>query len=533
MDNARGRRPGWIVVVLATVPLIVTACSGSVAATDATTSGTAGAATGATTAGSSGAATAAGIDWHPCDPNPELECADVPVPVDWADPDGKQLTLAVLRHPASKPDQRIGTMFIDPGGPGDTGVGLVRGGGGDIDEWGRGRFDVIGWDPRGTHGSSPMHCFNSDAEEAAFWNGVAIPSTPAESAAFAERTTDLAQRCGQVMGDLLNHISTVDTVRDLDHLRELVGDDKITYVGLSYGTMIGQIYANMFPGKVRAMLLDGVVDPVAFTTSAETRSAADSASTDEVFGKFLELCEQAGPDKCALAGHGETAADRVAGLFAQARQAPIPAPNSPAGQLVYSDLQVSSFSPLRDPHLWPGYAQQLEAAVEGDGSALATAAYQWREPKSWAETTKSTSISCLDGPATKPVSDWPTVIGDLTAGSAMSGAIQGWWLWAPCASNWPGTSEHRFTGPWDAETGVPIVLIGTRYDPNTAYRNAQHAEELLGNAVLVTHDGYGHVSIQDPSVCIDQMRTSYLVDLVAPAKGTVCAADGRPFNYPS
>ena len=175
-----------------------------------------------------------GIDWTDCGGG--LQCANVPVPLDWNDPGGQQITIAVIRRPASKPDQRIGTMFVDPGGPGDTGVGLVRGGGDDLDKWGDGRFDIIGWDPRGTHASSPVNCFSSDADAAAFWNGAAIPSTPAESDAYVARMTDLAQRCGAVMGPLLSHISTTDTVRDLNRLRELVGEDTLTYGGLSYGT---------------------------------------------------------------------------------------------------------------------------------------------------------------------------------------------------------------------------------------------------------------------------------------------------------
>jgi pimeloyl-ACP methyl ester carboxylesterase len=321
---------------------------------------------------------------------------------------------------------------------------------------------------------------------------VAIPSTPAESEAYQRRTTELARRCGEVMGPLLSHISTTATVRDMERLRQLVGEETMTYVGLSYGTMIGQVYANMFPERVRAMMLDGIVDPVAFTTSAETRSAADAASTDEVFGQFLMRCEQAGPDRCALAAHGEPPAERVARLFERVRQAPIPAPNAdPPGELLYSDLKTTSFAPLRDPSLWPDYARMLDAAVDGDVSALATAGYQTRSSQAYNEATKSASISCLDGPAAKPSTDWPTVIGGLTASSTMSGAIQGWWLWAPCASNWPASSTDRFTGPWNAKTKTPILLIGTRYDPNTGYQNAVRSEQLLGNAVLLTHEGYG------------------------------------------
>ncbi len=454
------------------------------------------------------------------------------VPLDWSDPDGEQITLAVIKRLASKPDQRIGTMFTDPGGPGDTGIGLIRGGGGDdIDAWGDGRFDLIGWDPRGTHASSPVKCFTSDTEAAAFWDGAVIPSTPEESAAYADRMTDLAQRCGEVMGPLLSHISTTDTVRDMDRIREVIGEETITYAGLSYGTMVGQMYANMFPERVRAMMLDGIVYPPDYVASAETRSTAGASATDEVFRQFLTLCDQAGPDKCALAGHGEPASARVARLFAQVEQAPIPAPNaSPPGELHYSDLQISSFSPMRDPHQWPAYAEALNAAVDGDVSALVTTSQQARTPAAFDESTKSSAISCLDGPAAKTVADWPTVIGNLTASSTMSGAIQGWWVWAPCAANWPATSHDRYTGPWDAKTATPILLIGTRFDPNTAYRNAVRSQLLLGNAVLLTHQGYGHLSFTDPSACIEEARTRYLVDLELPAPGTVCVADHQPFN---
>ncbi|WP_169312459.1 hypothetical protein [Nakamurella multipartita] len=159
----------------------------STSAGTATSSGNAG---GATTSGSSavspssGTATT-GIDWTSC--GERLECATVPVPLDWADPGGEQINLAVIKQLASKPDQRIGTMFLDPGGPGDTGIGLIRGGGDDIDKWGDGRFDLIAWDPRGTHASSPVKCFATDADAATFWDGVALPSTPDESTVYAAR----------------------------------------------------------------------------------------------------------------------------------------------------------------------------------------------------------------------------------------------------------------------------------------------------------------------------------------------------------
>jgi pimeloyl-ACP methyl ester carboxylesterase len=454
------------------------------------------------------------------------------VPLDWADPTGEQIELSVIRYPATKPDQRVGSMFFNPGGPGDTGVGLVRESGPDLSAWGDGRFDIVSWDPRGTNASSPVNCFRTDDEAAAFWKDVAVPFTDEESAAYQRKMVDLAKRCGDVMGPLLSHISTADTARDLDRLRELTGEEQLTYVGFSYGTMLGQTYANMFPQRVRAMMLDGVVDAVPYTASAEDRAANDAASADAVFDEFARLCDQAGPSRCALAGHpGQTAAQRVDGLFEALRTGTIPAPHAdPPGELVYSDLQLSAFSPLRRPDLWPAWAEQLNAAADGDASELKTQARLWQLPTSWAESTKSAAISCLDGPAKVSSADWPTVIPKLVEVSRWEGAIEGWWLWAPCASNWPAHSDDSYAGPWDATTKVPILVIGTRHDPNTAYQNAQRVAARFGNAVLLTHDGYGHVSDKDHSTCIEEWRVKYLVDLEAPPAGTICAADTKPFS---
>ena len=187
-----------------------------------------------------------GIAWTRCTEPPaarsnQLQCAMVPVPLDWAKPNGTKIELAVIRRLASRPQQRIGSMFVNPGGPGQSGYDLVANSGQDFDESGEGRFDVVSWDPRGTNRSSPVECFTSQAAEDRFWAGVFVPITPAESASYQPKTVELARRCGEVSGALLSHITTTDTARDLHALRALVGDRKITYVGLSYGSMIGQI----------------------------------------------------------------------------------------------------------------------------------------------------------------------------------------------------------------------------------------------------------------------------------------------------
>jgi pimeloyl-ACP methyl ester carboxylesterase len=441
----------------------------------------------------------AAIAWHPCSGAAALDCARVAAPLDWDEPDGATLSLAVIRHRASDPARRLGTLFVNPGGPGESGVSLLRGGAGDgLDAWGDGRFDVVSWDPRGVGASAPVRCFRSAAAERRFWVSARIPTTRAASRRFSARATDLARRCGQVSGQLLAHITTADTARDLDHLRALVGDDQLTYAGLSYGSMLGQTYANLFPDHVRAMLLDGIVDAVAYSAGAEARVANGVSAADAVFAHFRTV----------------TGAPALTPLLAR----------TPIGDLTAGDLLLSQFAPLRDPALWPSDAADLQAAARGNGSKLEAAARPARSPTAWAGATTSAAIACADAPAHQPASAWPQVIGHLQRVSHLQGLVQGWWLWAPCAS-WPIRGQDAYRGPWNARTPNPILLIGTRHDPSTPYANAVRAAHLLGNAVLLTHDGDGHISYTDPSACIERWRTAYLVHLRTPPSGTVCHAD--------
>jgi pimeloyl-ACP methyl ester carboxylesterase len=348
-------------------------------------------------------AVGAPIAWGECDPPGEgLQCARIRVPLDWDRPKGRTIKLALIRHLASKPDERIGTLFINPGGPGDTGVGLLQGDPEGIDAFGGGRFDVVSWDPRGTNASTKTVCFRSDAAQSRFWAGDAYPMTRAQAKRFMPHAAELARRCGKVSGWLLPHISTADTARDLDHLRALMGEEKLTYIGLSYGSYLGETYANMFPDRVRAIVLDGIVDPVRYSKSAEARVAMWSDAADDVFGRFLSLCGGAGPERCALAGGGRSPAERWQRLRARLKRGPIPAPTAnlhgvARDTLSYSDLLISQFQPLRAPVSWPQNARDIDAAVRGDGSALETGASFFRSPTGWAAATASAAIQCAEG----------------------------------------------------------------------------------------------------------------------------------------
>jgi pimeloyl-ACP methyl ester carboxylesterase len=449
--------------------------------------------------------------------------------LDWDRPGGAKISLAVIRHLASRPGQRIGSLFVNFGGPGVAGVPAVREAGALLDGLGGGRFDVVGWDPRGTGESTHVRCFASESGPARFWGpDWTIPTTPAESRRYVPQTIDYARRCEALSGALLAHISTADTVRDLDYLRQLVGDRQLTYRGLSYGTFLGQTYANMLPRRVRAMILDAVIDPIAFTTSVEAGIVTATADSNLVFEEFLALCQKAGPN-CKLAAKGPVA-PRVRALLKRLREGPIAARSAPPPrQLRYGDALTALWLTLGDPSSWPQLAAELDAAADGDGSALATRVRDARGSLQEA-LVPAVALQCADKPLPRPgaVRAWPTVIKRLRDNAFVS-QVEGWWLWAPCAS-WRTRSADRYSGPWNASTPNPILVIGNRYDPRTAFANARSAARRLGNAVLLTLDGYGHTSDQDPSACIDRAVRRYLITRSPPPDGTVCQPDRQPFD---
>ena len=439
------------------------------------------------------------------------------------------MSVQVIRHLASRPERRLGSLFVNGGGATGS-VQLVRSEGARLDALGQGRFDVVGWALRGTRGAEPMvRCFADQQRRTRFWNGLSIPSTQAQSSAYLPRTIAFTRRCEAVSKRLLAHVSTTDDARDLNHLRRLVGDRRLTYSAVSYGTFLGQTYANMFPGRVRAMALDGLVDPRIVVRGAEARFANTVVAMDRGLRTFASLCQRAGPTRCALAGHGAVA-PRVARLLARVRRAPIPAPNaSPPGKLSYGDFSAALFASLTNPAAWPQLAQDLEQAATGDGSALATQARAVLAGTRTADGEASTAITCTDSPARRNPDDWPRVIARLTRVSQVGGPFAGWSSWAPCAS-WPARAAERYHGPWNRGTKNPVLVVGTTFDPATPFANARRVSRLLGDAVLLTHEGYGHTSEADPSACVTRTTSRYLVELRTPSRGTVCPSDQEPFD---
>ncbi|HEX8156738.1 MAG TPA: alpha/beta fold hydrolase, partial [Solirubrobacteraceae bacterium] len=242
-----------------------------------------------------------------------FECATVPVPLDYDGPDGETISIALTRLPASDPSKRIGSLFLNPGGPGASGVDYVVGAGPFLyTPEVRARFDLVGFDPRGIARSDGLRCFGTPKQWGVLLPPFAFPTTPDEERLKATIDRSLIGACSKHARSIIDHMSTANVARDLDVLRGAVGDEKLSYAGLSYGSYLGVTYANLFPDHVRALVVDGVLDPIAWATGRDneattlpfsTRLRSD-AGTQATLKEFFRLCDEAGP-ACAFSGGSE------------------------------------------------------------------------------------------------------------------------------------------------------------------------------------------------------------------------------------
>jgi pimeloyl-ACP methyl ester carboxylesterase len=482
---------------------------------------------------------------------PGFDCATATVPLDYTDPDGPTIDLALKRRPADDQDNRIGSLFLNPGGPGGSGVNFVSVAPFAYTPEVLARFDVIGFDPRGVARSAPLVCF--DTFDEFFETFAFLPPFPvnrAEERQVAQGYASYTDRCAKDADPVLAHMSTGNVARDLDLLRAAVGDEKLSYAGYSYGTQVGSTYANLFPANVRVLVLDAVLDPIAWTTGESPAQAQrEPASTREhsdrgsyaALQQFFALCASAGPERCALAASGDPRAtyDRLA---RQLRYQPV---DVPLGfglyqRVGYADLVAGTLGALYDPTSWPLLAEAVVQLVDLRNPYRAGATWQQLEqrlgledePEEPEETMFQTNegfdgVTCLDGDNPDRASDWARAGAAADRSAPYFGRL---WTWISIAcATWPADDPGRYAGPWNAETANPVLVVGTRYDPATRYENAQRLADLLPSSRLLTLDGYGHAALAQ-SQCIDAAVGAYLVAGQLPEEGTVCTPDLAPFE---
>ncbi len=451
------------------------------------------------------------ISWTPCT---KIECASLSVPLDATRPNGPHITLALARLPAAR--KAMGVVFTNPGGPGGSGVDFLRDAADVFPAEIRNSFDLVSWDPRGAGASAPVRCLD-DLD--AFY---AVDHDPRTAAAVARnisasRAFDAA--CRKRSAAVLPYVSTAASARDMDAIRAAIGVARINYVGFSYGTLLGTIYAEMFPARVRTMVLDGAVDPA--------RSYADSTldqakSFDADLDAFFSHCRK--DTTCAFA-HGGDPATAYADLARTIQQESIPATVGGEHRMLGpGELDVGVASALYSGA--EGYDQLASTLAEaargvGDQMLALSDAYTGRTSggKYTNETAALYAIGCIDSPA--PTT--PAEVEQLAATAAKVAPHFGAstvWLGLPCTF-WPVPVEGK-VAPIHAPGAPPIVVVGTIHDPATPYAWARSLASELRSGRLLTVAGASHTSYGRGDACVDGTIDRYLLKLQVPAADARC-----------
>ena len=437
------------------------------------------------------------LAWSSC--HGELQCATLTVPIDYDDPSVGTIGLAVVRRPARHPDQRVASVIVNPGGPGGAGVGMVvRGYGSDgLDD----RLDIVGWDPRGTNASAPLPCASGAR---AFTAMDPSPNDAAAQTQLDDAAKAIADDCAAKGGPLLAHMDSVHTARDLEQLRLALGGEPLTYVGYSYGTAIGLSYANRYPTHIRAMVLDGVVEP---DQDLSQMLLGQTVAFDQQMQRTLDDCDH---DR-ACPVHGASATyDRV---MARVEQSPLPTSDGRA--LGPSDLATAAIESTYDPSLTDPFLGALADADAGDGSAMMALADEYRDSAGYSG---YVGVLCVDSPHPVGAGSWKQFSDQLAARSPRFGAAIANEV-LPCAF-WPEPVTQQ-PHSVSADGSPPIVVIGNTGDPATPYGQAEDVARHLQHGVLVTVDARGHTSGGN-SPCASSLVRRYLVDLTVPPADSLC-----------
>ncbi|WP_052720197.1 alpha/beta hydrolase [Actinoplanes rectilineatus] len=478
-----------------------------------------------------GASATPSITWSACTET-ELsgfDCAAYEVPLDHDEPRGATTTIALARRPADDPAHRIGTLFVNPGGPGGAGRGMVTRAADIASPAVLARFDLVGFDPRGIGGSDPVQCHPTEEEAAAVLDRVTgVPLTAAEISETLAARYEYTEACKANMGPLLTHMSTVNVAQDLDRLRRAVGDDKLTYLGFSYGTLLGATYVNLFPQRVRAVILDGNVDPEQ-RTDHRLENKFDRAGGFEIaLSGFLAACDEAGA-ACPFAGDARVRFDALRERF---RQGPVTIPG--LGERTIDDFTEFIGETLYDMAEFPETAATLQLVYEVVFGQSARKITDVTFPKSsglpsddaygFNSLDASLAVNCSDNPLPRNPAAYPAIADRFEAAHRTFGRAEA--LSEAGCANWPRITE-RYHGPWNKRTANTVLLLNPTFDPATRYDFALRMSRELGNARLLTLDGFGHTTRY--SQCVTDWKSRYLLNGDVPPAGTRCTQDTPPF----
>ncbi|MFE9633198.1 alpha/beta hydrolase [Streptomyces sp. NPDC006463] len=459
------------------------------------------------------------LTWRDCGV-PGFQCATMKAPLDYANAgSGQDVDIAVARRPATGPGKRLGSLVVNPGGPGGSGIGYLQAYAGiGYPAAVRARYDMVSFDPRGVARSSPVECLTGPQMDK-FTQVDQTPDDAVERAGLVAAFKEFAAGCQARSQKVLPHVSTVDAARDMDLLRAVLGDEKLAYVGASYGTFLGATYADLFPDRVGRVVLDGAMDP---SRPAVDLNRDQTEGFDTAFTAFAKDCaKQPG---CPLGtGDPDAVADRLKDFFRKLDAQPVPT-GEEARPLGESLATTGVIAALYDESAWPQLREALTAAMNGDGAGLLSLAdsYYERDPdgKYANLMAANAAVNCLDQP---PAFSGPESVEAALPSFEKASPVFGAGLaWASlnCAY-WPvkATGAARAL---TAKGAAPILVVGTTRDPATPYKWAQALAGQLDSGTLLTYDGDGHTAYGRGSGCIDTSINQYLLEGKVPADGKKC-----------
>ncbi|MBV8302673.1 MAG: alpha/beta fold hydrolase [Acidimicrobiia bacterium] len=451
------------------------------------------------------------LAWSSCG---GLQCATLTVPLDYSNPSGPTINLAVARRPALSPAHRIGSLLINPGGPGDSGVNDLPAELRILTPGLQDDFDIVSFDPRGVARSAPVSCEPPGAASPALANPLPdpVPATPQSTQALIDYSRQYAAACVRYTGLVLSYVDTESAARDMDRLRAALGDDRLTYIGHSYGTLLGAVYADLFPTHIRAMVLDSALDPAEPTDQATVDQAK---AFDGVLHSFYGWC--ATTASCAWRPHGDPQADLLA-LIDRARQHPLPARGGRVAgpEEIYNGVLSRLYSTSR----WSSLGSALAAAEAGDGGPIVALSDAFTNHGGPNGADANLAIDCLDNPTSTDTSSYAAAVQSAGAQAPFFGPPFAW-SGLGCAV-WP-TPPRRTPHPITATGAPPILVVATTGDPATPYQWGQHLAAELQRGALVTRVGQDHVAYYY-SACVRALDEAYLIGGTLPPAGTVCSS---------
>lgn len=451
------------------------------------------------------------LSWSGCGSG-GAQCTWVKVPIDYAKPDGDTTRLRVKVHPG---DGATRSLFVNPGGPGGSAIDFSDTMYNRLPDDVLQTYDVVGVDPRGVGLSSPLKCL-SDEEFDEFVASDPDPEGDADIAELTEASTELGRACLDNSGPLAAHVSTVEVARDMDVVRALLGRKTFDWFGASYGTLVGAVYAELFPKNVGRMVLDGAIDP---SEDAVEGSFAQATGFQRALKAYLDDCVKS--DDCPLGNDADAGVTKIADLLDQLGDKPLKVGDR---ELTEGHAFFGIAVTLYDKSTWEYLTTALEGVFDGDGTfmlQLSDAYFDRRADGSYGSNGNQViyAVNCLDGGDVLTLEQTKAQLPRFTKASPVFGPSLVWG--AMGCPNWPA----KVTNPVpeiDAEGAAPIVVIGTTRDPATPYESAEALAEQLDSGVLLTRDGDGHTAYMSGNDCISKAVDDYLVDGTVPPDGKVC-----------